>query len=59
MINSSTRKEIGLKSEFMCFVNELFFTEKIVSVRVKFVVIVNFFLKICNNQKQDLGISLF
>lgn len=58
MINSKTRKEIGLKSE--CFVNEHFFTEKIVSVRVKCVVIVNiFFLKICNNQKQDLGISLF
>lgn len=45
MINSRTRKEIGLKSEFMCFVNEHFFTEKIVSVRVKCVVIVNFFSK--------------
>lgn len=45
MINSRICKEIGLKSEFMCFVNEYFFIEKIVLVRVKCVVIVNFFFK--------------
>lgn len=58
MINSRTRKEIGLKSEFMCFVNEHFFTEKIVS-ELNVLSLLIFFLKICNNQKQDLGISLF
>lgn len=58
MINSKTRKEIGLKSE--CFVNEHFFLQKkLCQLELNVLSLLDFFLKICNNQKQDLGISLF